>query len=1212
MSQLKVYKASAGSGKTFRLAIEYMKLALTNDTSYRHILAVTFTNKATAEMKSRIIGELYHLAKGQHSVYLDVLTKELSWQPLMVQRQAQLVLKHILHDYSRFSISTIDSFFQRVIKAFNRELGINAAYNVELDEKSILEEAAERLIQSVEDDPKLLEWLDAFASDKMREGKGWNLKKDIMRLGSEIYNETFKSLNESLYEKLNDRSFLHEYRGKLNKIIVSFEQRLKSLGQEGINVMALEGLTVDDFKGKGRGPATVFQKMKDLKTDFSNTVLEAADEPSAWVTASVKEPQKTKLTTFAESKLMPKLQEAIRLIDSDKRPYITAKLIVNQLYTLGILVDLRKVVKELCREKGIVLISDSGHLLKDVIADSETPFVYEKTGAAYSHFMIDEFQDTSGLQWNNFRPLIGNSLSEDNLSMVVGDVKQAIYRWRSGDWRLLAGKLGESFPAFGLQDEVLNSNWRSEGKIIRFNNTLFRLAPELLQQTINDELSVAGIAENPVGITIPEVYADSVQEVSNTKGTDLGYVRTRFLEAKADSKKANEELILSELVDSIKLLQDEGVKAIEIAILVREKKEARLIADLFLEQKGLPENRHYNFDILSGESLYIANSEVIGFIISLLTGFLNPDDQVVNAEMNFLYYRKIYPRLKEQGAWGIGHGESEEGSSGQWSVVSDQKSQETGGRSQESEGGRRETGSSSAKADGKEYCHSEESLDYPLPLALANGVQAEDESQETEDRSSSAEADGKEYSSSEERLETRVRRPESEGELETLNFELWTSDFELQTPNSELTLSQYIASNSFQELVAGKPILEIIYSICEKFNLFSLADELAYLQAFVDQISVFERNHASELTSFLGWWDDNGKRFTIPVSDSIDAINVMTIHKSKGLEFSHVFIPFFDWSLLPQTSPEMAPLLWCKPDVDPFNEMELVPVRYKNDLAHSIFYREFFAEKFNTFIDNLNLMYVVFTRARSGLWIWSSYSDQLKTVGDLLKKSIENQTVLGTFGLNETQSVQFTEVYNPENNLLELGDLSVSKDTEKKEKQMMKDVRLSDFKFADFRQFLKIKKRGEDFFSRDDKRQSGINKGKLIHEILSLVETTDDLEKAVRQIETDGKIGSGEAKEIIEELGDLLKDQEVISWFNGSFRVVNERNILTGANGIKRPDRIMIGASEVVVVDYKSGELESEKYKYQLRAYIRELKNCGYENVTGYIWYTRQNKRVKV
>jgi ATP-dependent helicase/nuclease subunit A len=1127
MSQLKVYKASAGSGKTFRLAIEYMKLALTNESNYRHILAVTFTNKATAEMKSRIIGELYQLAKGQHSVYMDVLTQELGWYPMQVERQAQLVLKRILHDYSRFSISTIDSFFQRVIKAFNRELGINAAYNVELDEKSILEEAADRMIQSVEDDPKLLEWLDAFASDKIREGKGWNLKKDILRLGNEIYNETFKSLNDSLYEKLNDRAFLKDYRGKLSKIIVLYETRIKTLGQEGLNILAMEGLSTDDFKGKGSGPAASFQKMKDFKFEPSNTVLRAATDASGWVTATVKEPMKSQLLAVAETKLMPKLQEAVRLIETEKRKYITAKLIVNQLYTLGILVDLRKSVKELCREKGIVLISDSGHLLKDVIADSETPFVYEKTGSVYSHFMIDEFQDTSGLQWNNFRPLISNSLSEGNLGMVVGDVKQAIYRWRSGDWRLLAGKLGDSFPVFGLQNEVLSSNWRSHGKVIRFNNTIFRLVPELLQQQIEGELAEAEIAENPVGITIPEVYADSVQEVSNKEVADLGQVRVRFLESKKDLSDENEKLILSELVESIKSLQDKGVKAIEMAILVRQKKEARLIADLFLEQKSLLENRQYNFDILSGESLYINNSEVIILIISILTSFLNPDDQVVKAQLNYLYYRKISPRFNAQ------------------------------------------------RAEGK-------------------GQRAEKESED--------------------------RRPEFDENCQkfgTWNLESGTryepdlnQQFE-DTNDPENELFQYITSKSFEELVAGKPILEIIYCICEKFDLFSLADELAYLQAFVDQISVFERNHASELTSFLNWWDENGDRFTIPISDSIDAINVLTIHKSKGLEFTHVFVPFFDWSVHPHSSPEMAPLLWCVPDVEPFNEMELVPVRFKADVGKSIFYHEYFAEKFNTYIDNLNLMYVVFTRAKAGLYIWASFSSKLTTVGDLLKLAVEEQGSLGSCGLKAEESVQFETFYDPEKLLVEIGQYSALKE-KAKEKPGMKDVRLSAFEFADFRKFLNIRKHGEDFFTHDNKKQSGINKGKLIHEMLSMITTTEDLPKAIKRMETEGKIGSDKAGKMATELAELLADPEVESWFDGTCRVVNERSILTGTNGIKRPDRIMIGADGVVVVDYKSGEVESDSYKYQLRAYIRELKNCGFQNVSGYIWYTKTNKRVAV
>ncbi len=1120
MSQLKVYKASAGSGKTFRLAIEYMKLALTHESNYRHILAVTFTNKATAEMKSRIIGELYRLAQGHNTAYLDVLTRELRWPAMQVQRQAQLVLKRILHDYSRFTISTIDSFFQRVIKAFNRELGINAAYNVELDEASILEEAADRLIQSVDDDTNLKEWLETFASEKIREGKGWNLKRDIIRLGSEIYNETFKSLNNELYEKLNDRRFLKDYREKLGKIIGQFENQLKTLGQEGLNVMATEGLTVDDFKGKGRGPATVFQKLKELKTDFSNTILSAAVDSSAWVTATVKEPQKSKLTAIAENYLMPKLQQAIRIVENDSRNYVSAKLIVSQLFTLGILVDLRRVVKELCREKGVILISDSGHLLKEVIAESEAPFIYEKTGSVYSHFMIDEFQDTSGLQWNNFKPLIGNSLSEDNLGLVVGDVKQAIYRWRSGDWRLLAGKLGESFPAYGLQNEVLNSNWRSHGNVIRFNNTIFKVIPALLQQHMDGELAEARIADNPVSFTIPEVYADSIQQISNESVAKLGYVRAKFLESKTDQKESNEELTLSELVDSIRELQDKGVKARQMAILVRKKEEARIISDLFLLQKNLPENRNYNFDILSGESLYIAHSDVVGFVVAVLTGFLTPDDQVTRASINYSYFRKIYPRLKLLG-----------------------KVPELG-----------EQGTERSSLPERED-FADQSISHSIHQSISN-------------------------------------------------------QFEVLDPDDN-ELVRFLSGKAFQEMISGRPILEIIYNICEKFNLYSLTDELAYLQAFVDQISVFERSYPSELTSFLNWWADNGEKFTIPVSESIDAIHVLTIHKSKGLEFTHVFLPFFDWSVHPSSSPEMAPLLWCRPEIAPFSEMELVPVRFKKDLGDSIFYREYFTEKFNTYVDNLNLMYVAFTRAKASLWIWASFSNKVSTVGDLLKLAVDKQAGFGSLGLTDELGTQLELVYDDKRNLLEYGQLSVEQGSEKS-LATMNDERLNSFEFADFRRFLHIKQNGEDFFSREDKRQSGINKGKLIHEVLSLIETTGDLDKAINRMVWEGKLEAKNAGGLKAELMVMLNDIDVKSWFDGSFRIVNERSILTGVNGIKRPDRIMIGEEEVIVVDYKSGEAESDRYKYQLNAYLRELKNCGYLNVSGYIWYTRFNKRVKV
>jgi ATP-dependent exoDNAse (exonuclease V) beta subunit len=534
-----------------------------------------------------------------------------------------------------------------------------------------------------------------------------------------------------------------------------------------------------------------------------------------------------------------------------------------------------------------------------------------------------------------------------------------------------------------------------------------------------------------------------------------------------------------------------------MAILVRKKEEASLISNLFLEQKSLPENQNYNFDILSGESLFIANSEVIAFIISILTSFLNPDDQVVRAELNHLYYKKIFPQLKK---FGIENWES-----------------------------------------GKE-----------------NKIE----------------------------------------------------DWRLEDYDPENTLTHFIEGKGFEEMLAGKPILEIVYGICERFGLFKLADELAYLQAFVDQISVFERNHASEITSFLDWWEENNERFTIPISESIDAINVLTIHKSKGLEFTYVFVPFFNWNLAPKTFQDQAPLLWCKPEVEPFNEMDLVPVQYKKEVGESIFFREYFTEKFNTYIDNLNLMYVVLTRAKAGLYIWSSYGNSMATIGDLLKKAIENQESQGFGDRKKNESIQFSSVYDPEKLILEWGQFSAP--LKKQNEITAKDIRLSAFEFANFRKFLNIRKRGEDFFTHENKKQSGINKGKVIHEILSLITTVKDLPNAVKRIELEGKISSAEAAKIQEELIELLNDKEVANWFDGTYRVVNERNILTGANGIKRPDRIMIGENQVIVVDYKSGDVESDKYKYQLRSYMRELRNCGYENVFGFIWYTRQNKRVAV
>ncbi|MCW0483569.1 UvrD-helicase domain-containing protein [Gaoshiqia sediminis] len=1101
MSQLRIYKASAGSGKTFRLAVEYLKIALAGEWNYKHILAVTFTNKATTEMKYRVVQELFQLAQGNQTAYLQVLKDETGLNETELTHRAQKCLKRILHDYSRFSISTIDSFFQRVIKAFNRELGINTAYQVDLDEDQILDEAVDELLLSIDDDRDLLEWLKQFARDKIQEGGGWNLKGDILKLGKQIYNETFKELNQALHEKLNDRAFIRNYRRDLQQIIVQYENKLKQIGKEGVRLMETAGLTAADFKYGNSGAAASFQKM--LKADFSPgvRVLQAAEEAANLFKKNDPAPVQD-----VARQLHLLLAEVVTFYQQEIQPYNTARLIVNQLYTLGILVDLQAMVRKVTREKGVIQLSESGNLLKQIIADSETPFVYEKTGVYYQHFMIDEFQDTSGLQWNNFRPLIGNSLAENNLGMLVGDVKQAIYRWRSGDWNLLASKVSKAFPANGATEETLNKNWRSSGNVIRFNNRIFQLVPDVLQKHFNGELEDAGRAELPMEDRIVQIYRESLQEVGQASGDKDGYIRMNFYEKGGDEVDEVKQSLLDDLVTQIKRVQDLGASANEIAILVRKKDEAKLIADCLLAEKAKMEEP-YNFNVLSSESLYVKNAASVAFVLSLLALLIDPDDELALAFANYQYHREIEPQLKAMGK-------------------------------------------------------------HPQLKPAADMEQ----------------------------LRMDFRSPYSPDI--SRQFEAIEDD------QNELFL--FLKSDYFNDTLGSRNLQEVIFKLCEIFYLFDLKEELAYMQAFIDQVSVFLKNRTADISTFLKWWDDQGQKKTIAVSEDLDAIRIQTIHKAKGLEYNYVFVPFCDWSL--EISAQHAPILWCRPDTAPFDQLELVPVKYAKNMGESLFYQEYFVEKMSNYIDNLNLLYVAFTRARQALFTWSGYGKKLGSVGDLLKAAVSLDEHLPAGG-QQHLLLNLSANFDEEDQLLEIGELTI---VPSKKKDTDRAIRLQDFRFADFSNYLQLRKNHEHFFEPDGVAEKNINQGRLIHEILAKITTANELEKAVNDLVFKGMLNNNGAEQIKQQLARLLTDPAVKSWFDGSYRVMNERNILTGKRGLKRPDRIMLAEGQVVVVDYKSGEQELDKYEHQVRQYMRELQACDYPNVSGYIWYTRTNKRVRI
>ena len=427
-------KASAGSGKTHRLTQDYLDLLLADDPlRYKHILAVTFTNKATDEMKSRVIEELYKLAHSDDAR-----------ASLAADR-----LRRMLHDYSCFSVSTIDKFFQTVMRAFAREIGQYASYRVELDDDAVLSQVVDLMLASM-DEPEgaiLLDWLRRYSFDLVEQGKSWSIGASLREMASHFLDESFLLKMRSVPSIIADKALVEAFRGKLSAMISGFEQKAKRLAAEALALMQAHGRGPADFKGKSRGPMLVFSK---------------------WATGDFAAPNAERLRQsfddFPDRDGMSRIvEEAITLYDNGIRDYNSAWLIRDNMHLLGIYADVLHHLQAFLQENNVVLLRQSTELLSRIIADDETPFVYEKIGNRYDHLMLDEAQDTSLLQWNNFRPLFANSVAQGYHNLVVGDIKQSIYRWRGSDWRLMSDYLYRDLGPAAIHDETLAENCKTGG-----------------------------------------------------------------------------------------------------------------------------------------------------------------------------------------------------------------------------------------------------------------------------------------------------------------------------------------------------------------------------------------------------------------------------------------------------------------------------------------------------------------------------------------------------------------------------------------------------------------------------------------------------------------------------------------------------------------------------------------------------------------------------
>ena len=604
MGELKIIKASAGSGKTHTLTSEYLKLLFAKERAYRNILAVTFTNKATEEMKQRILEELF---KGSAT-----------------DAKARRSLIEILHDYSSFSISTIDRFFQQALRAFAREIGRNSSYVVELDQDMVLAEAIDNMIQNLDkdDNRELLEWLTTFSFDTIERGDSWNLKYKINSLARELFKESYliKSRTEGLLHK--NKTSLSTYKEKLKRIVDEYESAYISIGKRAVEIIDAHSLMLEDFKyGKTGGVKLFFDAANGVVKYPSSRFFTLPDQPENWISSTAVKSRPgiaAAVESAYDAGLNSLSNEMLRHIEGFKR-YNSAQIILKNIYTLGILLDIERYVKEYTKENNIVLIPETNELLNRIIDGSDTPFIYEKIGTKIDHFLLDEFQDTSVMQWQNFKPLIENSLSSGNDNLLVGDVKQSIYRWRGSDWNLLNSDIYRQLSIYDISDKTLSKNWRSSEKIVVFNNEFFRYAAQAC-----DELLTAGEDGRELlctaDLSAVKAYSDSEQTLPTSKRGGEGHVMVKFLEEEEDGR-SWKELALDEVPEILCNLLNSGYRHRDITFLVRSNREGVAVVNYLIE-KG--------YSVISDEAMLISASISVRRAITILKYLDNPKDSINN------------------------------------------------------------------------------------------------------------------------------------------------------------------------------------------------------------------------------------------------------------------------------------------------------------------------------------------------------------------------------------------------------------------------------------------------------------------------------------------------------------------------------------------------------------------------------------------------------
>lgn len=608
-----VYNASAGSGKTFTLVKEYLKILLKTSDIYKfqHILAITFTNKAAAEMKVRVIDSLRNFSNqkivSENNQLFDLICDELDLEPETIHIRSQKILKSILNNYGAFNITTIDSFTYKVIKSFAFDLGLTMNFEVEMDAISLINKAVDVLISKIGDDKKLTKTLIDFSLSKANEDKSWDIAFDLKEIAKLLLNE-----NDLLHiEKLQKRSIQDfiDLKNNINKQQKQFEKQFDQIGKNGLELIDGLHLEYKDFY-YSQFPKHFLNLINQLdKIDFNpEKGLGKSIAQETFYTKGKSEDIKSAIDAVIKP-LLDLYFESKTLFQT----YLLNKLISKSLIPLAILRSINKELTIIKEDNNIRLNAEFNQIISTHLKEQPVAFIYEKLGEKYHHYFIDEMQDTSVLQWENLIPLIDNVLSSETGSLLlVGDAKQAIYRWRGGKAEQFIGLTNDVNP-FQAQKKVnqLETNFRSYSEIINFNNSFFQHLSKYLKNEYYSALYLNG----------------NQQKTTDKKG---GFVQLSFIEeglSAAEKEEVYPERVLEIIQD---LTNDFGKN--EICILTRTRKQGVAIAQ-FLSK--------HHIDIISSETLLLQNSPTIEFIIHLLLIINQPQDKESKLELLFFLHQHL-------------------------------------------------------------------------------------------------------------------------------------------------------------------------------------------------------------------------------------------------------------------------------------------------------------------------------------------------------------------------------------------------------------------------------------------------------------------------------------------------------------------------------------------------------------------------------------------